>query len=278
MAPDSTKSIVEAQSSSNAQFRPLHIGVCADSSDKGCRRRATELAGRLGLSLVDADDGQHGILLAFVEDRLELRLCECRGPNPLFVDFANGPLGYASRINRFGMLFQAVGFRSGRPRVLDVTAGMGHDAFRLAYHGCEVNAVERSSILHALLEDGLARAASNPELHAQLGDRLHLIHADARDVLRELAPDAAPDVIYLDPMFPPKKKSALAKAEMRILRQLVGDDPDAGELFAMAMNVARKRVVVKRHRHAAALAPSPTHSHGDKTTRFDVYMTGTNRG
>jgi len=73
-------------------------------------------------------------------------------------------------------------------------------------------------------------------------------------------------------MFPPQKKSALVKVEMRILRQLVGDDPDAGELFELARAVARQRVVVKRHRHAAPLSPNPTHSLSDKTTRYDVYV------
>ena len=38
-------------------------------------------------------------------------------------------------------------------------------------------------------------------------------------------------------------KTALVKAEMRILRRIVGDDPDAAELFQIARSVARKRVV-----------------------------------
>ena len=81
-----------------------------------------------------------------------------------------------------------------------------------------------------------------------------------------------PDVVYFDPMFPPPKKSALPKVEMRILRQLVGDEPDASELFDLARAVARRRVVVKRHRLAEPRAPDPTHSHSDKTTRYDVYV------
>ena len=112
---------------------------------------------------------------------------------------------------------------------------------------------------------------------------VQLLHADARDFLRQMrstaapgcvsTPAEAPDVVYLDPMFPPKQKSALVKKEMRILRQLVGDDADAGELFELACALARQRVVVKRLRHAEPLAPNPTHSHRDKTTRYDVYLT-----
>ncbi len=243
-------------------------------------------------------DGDHGFLTV-TDDRLELRFEAPGGPRPLYVDFVNGPLGYARRVNRFGSLFDAIGFRRGRPTVFDVTAGLGADAFRLAYHGCRVTAIERSEIVFKLLEDGLRRALGVPEVQVQLQDRLTLVHADARDILRQLAPHegtpirdslagarvsrttasrsrlpatAAPDVVYIDPMYPPRKKSALAKIELRILRQIVGDDPDAPELFRLARAVARQRVVVKRPRHAEPLGPSPSHSHDDQSTRYDVYV------
>lgn len=217
-------------------------------------------------------DPLHDAQLTATAERLELRFPQRGGPGPLYVDFVGGPLGYARRVNRFGLLFQAVGFRNGRPTVFDATAGLGRDAFWLAYHGCRVTAVERSPILFALLQDGLERAARVPEIRERLGDRLHLLHADARDLLQRLGPADMPDVVYLDPMFPLRKKSGLVKVEMRILRRLVGDDPDAGELFALARAVARQRVVVKRHRHAEPLAPNPSHSLSDKTTRYDVYV------
>jgi 16S rRNA (guanine1516-N2)-methyltransferase len=84
--------------------------------------------------------------------------------------------------------------------------------------------------------------------------------------------DEFPEVVYLDPMFPPKKKSALVKIEMRVLRQLVGDDEDAAVLFESAARVARKRVVVKRMRLAPELVPNPTIVFEGKTTRYDVYL------
>lgn len=225
-----------------------------------------------GTPFLHARDPSRDMQLTTTNERLELRFAQPGGPRPLYVDFVDGPVGYTRRVNRFGLLFQAVGFRRGRPAVLDATAGLGADAFRLAYHGSRVTAVERSPILFALLQDGLARAARVPEIHEHLGDRLQLVHADARDILLRFAPQDAPDVVYLDPMFPPKKKSALVKVEMRILRQLVGDDSDAGELFELACAVARQRVVVKRHRSAEPLGRSPTHSYCDKTTRYDVYV------
>lgn len=260
------------------------VAVCAAESAEPIQSRAAQLAAELDLPLVDADAGTADLLLTVTAERLELRYLQRGGPGPLYVDFVAGPLGYARRLNRFGLLFQAVGFRSGRPTVLDATAGLGRDAFRLAYHGCRVTAVERSPVLFALLQDGLERAAHEPEIQERLGDRLRLLHADARDILRQLAQYGgnaggdeatlvdAPDVVYLDPMFPPAKKSALVKVELRTLRHVVGDDPDGGQLFELARAVARQRVVVKRHRHAEPLAPNPTHSHADKTTRYDVYL------
>jgi len=292
------------------------------SSGDSLHRLAAQLAAQLGLPLVRAGDPAYDMLLTVTAERLELRfpqrgkpLTQPRvesikgwnakrrsrvkgGPGPLYVDFVGGPLGYARRVNPFGLLFKAVGFRGGRLTLLDATAGLGRDAFRLAYHGCHVTAIERSPILFALLQDGLERAARVPDIRERLGDRLHLVHADARDFLQQKcstaapgcgvaqasslcgrptlgcipSPEDAPDVVYLDPMFPPKKKSALVKVEMRILRRLIGDDPDAGELFALARAVARQRVVVKRHRLADPLAPNPSHSHSDKTTRYDVYL------
>ena len=82
----------------------------------------------------------------------------------------------------------------------------------------------------------------------------------------------APDVVYLDPMFPLRKRSALAKKEMRVLRRLVGDDEDAGELLEVARRAARRRVVVKRTPEAPPLAAAPTMSYRGKLVRYDVYL------
>ena len=84
--------------------------------------------------------------------------------------------------------------------------------------------------------------------------------------------EAAPDVVYLDPMYPPKKKSALVKKEMRICRMLVGEDEDAGELLEIARRVARRRVVVKRLRHAPPLKANAAAEYVGRTVRYDVYQ------
>jgi 16S rRNA (guanine1516-N2)-methyltransferase len=82
-----------------------------------------------------------------------------------------------------------------------------------------------------------------------------------------------PDVIYLDPMYPHKEKSALVKKEMRVFQSLVGEDLDADALLAPAIALAKYRVVVKRPSYAPPLAnKKPSTSINMKKNRFDVYV------
>ena len=82
----------------------------------------------------------------------------------------------------------------------------------------------------------------------------------------------AADVVYLDPMFPHRDKSALVKKEMQVFRTIVGDDEDSGQLLASALKHARYRVVVKRPRKAPAIeGPEPTTRVEGKSSRYDVY-------
>ncbi len=219
----------------------------------------------------------HGVvpefLLVISEHRLEL--CETRrsGGRPIFVDFTagwSGP-GHNLGLSRRQPIALAVGLRRGPVSVVDATAGLARDSFLLASLGCRVIAVERCAVLGALVRDGLVRgqAAGLPGIRSAL-DRITLIVDDARNVLPEMKA-APPDVVYLDPMYPPKKKTALSRKEMRVCRRLVGDDPDAGELLAIARRVAGRRVVVKRHPHASPLAPAPAMRFQGKKARYDVY-------
>ena len=152
--------------------------------------------------------------------------------------------------------------------MLDVTAGLGRDAFVLALLGCKVTMCERSRILCDVLQDGLQRAEKEAWFRAL---SLTLINIDAVDYLKNI--NIKPDVIYIDPMFPEKTKSALVKKEMRVLREVVGDDKDAEELFTIALKQAKKRVVVKRARLAPAVtAHKPQIVFTGESSRFDVYI------
>jgi 16S rRNA (guanine1516-N2)-methyltransferase len=85
-------------------------------------------------------------------------------------------------------------------------------------------------------------------------------------------PVAQPDVIYIDPMYPERKKSALVKKDMQILQRLHGKDVNASELLENALLFAKKRVVVKRPINAETLSSRiPNTCIKSKKTRYDIY-------
>lgn len=176
---------------------------------------------------------------------------------------------------------RAVGLRGAKipPRVIDLTSGLARDSFVLATLGCPVLAIERQLEIHQLVVDGLENAQQDPTTAEALGERLQLLHGDAIDLLAEwplgALADFAPDVLYLDPMHPPRPKSALPRKEMRLFRQLVGEDSDQEQLLAAARATGVRRVVVKRPSFAPPLALGVSSSVPGKTTRFDVYLAAT---
>ena len=196
-----------------------------------------------------------------------------RGSQELALDFIGGRVGHRRRFGggRGQHLPRAAGFTNANtPTVIDATAGLGRDAFLLASLGAHVTLLERSAGVHRHLEDGLSAARAAGSHVAEIVARMTLIHGDAKFLLSGLTAD----VVLVDPMHPPRKKSSLAKKEMRLLRQLVGDDFDALELMQAALASATKRVVLKWPLHADALRglPKPCHQIVGKTTRYDVFM------
>lgn len=170
-------------------------------------------------------------------------------------------------------LARAIGLQPGySPLVLDATAGLGRDGFILASLGCRVVLCERSAIIHALLQDGLKRAGTDPRL-STIVSRITLSAEDSRTLLPMLAHEHRPDVIYLDPMFPSRtKKSALVKKEMRMIRRMVGEDGDSIALLQAAIACAGKRVVCKRPIQAAPIEGQPDFSITTPKHRFDIYL------
>ena len=214
--------------------------------------------------------------LVLTHERLELREQGPSAPGPVYVDFITGAADYRRRWGggRQQPLARAVGLKgSAGPTVIDLTAGLGQDAFVLACLGCSLRLVERSPIIAALLRDGLRRASLHPDIGAVVTQRMRLQIADGRDYLSGLHESQWPDVIYLDPMYPQRRKTALASKEMRLLRVLAGDDLDAPELLTTALIHARRRVVVKRPRRAPALSEAmPDAQIIAPNTRFDLYL------
>ena len=196
-----------------------------------------------------------------------------QAPGAVRVDFVEGAVAHR---RLFGggtgqMIAKAVGVQPGvRPQVLDATAGLGRDAFVLASLGCSMTLIERQPLIAALLEDGLARARQSAEV-APIAAQMRLLQGNAIELLSAWT-DEAPQVIYLDPMFPHRDKSALVKKEMRLFRPLVGDDLDAPALLAAALALASHRVVVKRPRKAPCIeGAKPSYVLEGKSSRYDIY-------
>jgi len=214
------------------------------------------------------------LLLLFDEQGLALQVTGKGAPGPVRAEFVTGKMGYRREHGGGAgqLVAKAVGLQKTQAplHVLDATAGLGQDAFVLAGLGCRVTLLERNPVIHALLADGLARAALNPDC-APIVARMELKPGSSIEWLQQAGPDVA-DVIYLDPMFPHRDKSALVKKEMQVFRRVVGDDDDSSELLAAALASARYRVVVKRPRKAPAVeGPEPATRIEGKSSRYDIY-------
>lgn len=236
------------------------------------------LAERLSLPMLGVADPRRldepGLLLLLDEGGLCLQATGRKAAGPVRAEFVSGKAGYRREHGGGSgqLIAKAVGLQKARVplTVLDATAGLGQDAFVLAGLGCRVILHERCAAVHALLEDGLARALSHPQT-APIVSRMLLQPEDSMQALAG-QPENPVDVIYLDPMFPHRDKSALVKKEMRLFRDLVGNDEDAPELLRRALEHARYRVVVKRPRKAEALAgPLPATRVEGKSSRYDIY-------
>lgn len=214
--------------------------------------------------------------LQLSEEHLQLVDLEDASVGAVYVDFVGGAVGHRRRFGggRGQPIARAVGLKGGAtPSVVDATGGLGRDAFVLASLGCDVTLIERSAVVAALLEDGLLRAGRDEVIGPWVRERMHLVHSDAVSWMEALPEERFPDVVYLDPMFPHRRKSAQVKKEMRLLQLLLGGDEDADSLLPAALRIARKRVVVKRPDYAPDLAEmAPSMRIESKKNRFDVYV------
>lgn len=222
-----------------------------------------------------AEQADSGLVLWLDAQGLHLKTLDDLKMGTVQVDFASDAMAWRRQHGggKNEAVAKAVGIKPGfRPQVLDATAGLGRDAFILASLGCQVIMLERVNAVAALLDDGLQRAANDPELSQWLPQRLKLLPASALDTLSAWQAEV-PDVVYLDPMFPHRKKAALVKKEMRLFQLLLGPDLDADALLAPALCLAKKRVVVKRPSGAPYLNnQKPSLEMQGKANRFDIYL------
>ena len=188
--------------------------------------------------------------------------------------FIEGPILHRLKYGkgRGQNLAKAVGMKSNKNRnIIDATAGLGYDSFILASLGANVTLIERSKRMHELLQNGINEGISFGGEIQRIINRMELLFGDSKDIL----PKLSPEVIMIDTMYKDRKKTALVKNNMRLVREIVGPDSDYIELLKVALNCARHRVVLKQPRYADPIKEIRKCSHQilGRTIRYDVYMT-----
>lgn len=195
--------------------------------------------------------------------------------------------------------------------VCDLTAGLASDSCIMASGGAaSVLLVEKDPIVAVLLQDAFRRMEmiaksdldgvnSDKELISRATDLSNKLSFEENDAilvaqrfaqLKDSIDDDSgadrPDICYLDPMFPPRTKSALVKKNMNILHGLLEtqseEDADErrrqeAELLKAALGAARQKVVVKRPVQAPPLGgdfvdKKPSNVINGSVNRWDIYV------
>jgi len=248
--------------------------ICIVCPDNTKQQQAKALATQSGLPLLGEKSDDFDLQLCFDDDYVEL--FDTALNTSIYVDFVEGALAHRQQFGggRGQAIARAIGLKHGNtPSVLDITAGLARDAFVLACMGCKITLVEQSLVLYTLIDDGIRRGLANPVSAEVLKNFMNLVYADSILCMEHMDRETMPDVIYIDPMYPERKKSALVKKDMQILQHLLGKDENAEALLKTALEYAGKRVVVKRPIHAEKVGDiKPSTSISSKKTRYDVYL------
>lgn len=163
-------------------------------------------------------------------------------------------------------------------KIVDATLGLAEDFFYIYQmlsksipleQNFKLIGIEQNAALFVLLHQALQEC--NPNENGTF------IFGNSLDVLPTLT---NVDVIYLDPMFPDKKKSALPRKEMQIFKTLLNSEMyshlnlDATQLLENALQIAKDRVVVKRPIKGPSIESKykVNHSFLGSAIRYDMYL------
>ena len=188
------------------------------------------------------------------------------------------------------LLLQAVKMTS-ESKIIDATAGFGHDSLILASTGAQTIMLEQQPLMALLLlaeQQRMSKLANWQKLMA----RLQIIHTDALSYFANVnnalvsEDNKTVDVVYLDPMFPEDSyqdsktgKGAKVGKNMQALHQLARPPTldEEQQLLKSALAVVGHngsgRVIVKRPQFAPQLAnQTPSESWHNEAVRFDGYF------
>ncbi|MGP9688229.1 class I SAM-dependent methyltransferase [Psychrobacter sp. AOP22-C1-C5] len=186
------------------------------------------------------------------------------------------------------LLLQAAKMTS-ESKVIDATAGFGHDSLILASTGAQTIMLEQQPLMALLLLAEQQRMTALPNWQ-KLMSRLQIINTDAISYFENVSchsddTDKSIDVIYLDPMFPEDSyqdsktgKGAKVGKHMQALHMLARPPTleEEGQLLQSALAVVSQhsgRVIVKRPQFAPLLANQPaSECWHNEAVRFDGYF------
>ena len=227
--------------------------------------RAREAAQQLELQYRSHQDSA-GLILVVGETSAWLELEGVK----VAVQFDSAAMQHRRKGGHNELLGRAVGLKADRkPPIWDATGGLGRDAFVLADLGCQVTLCERVPVLAWLLNQAVqAAAVSGVDQVRAAAEKMSVLAADSKT---QRAP--AGTVIYLDPMFPERKKAAAVKKEAAMLQHLADQTDDGESLWQWAWDQPVERIVVKRPLRAPILGHiRPAHTLKGKSVRFDVFI------
>lgn len=178
------------------------------------------------------------------------------------------------RQDRLGkeLLVRAARIRGARGPLsaVDATAGLGEDSILLAAAGYRVTLCERDEVIAALLRDALERAANDARL-ADVAARMTLVEGDAVATLEQL--EASPDLVFLDPMFPERRRRAATNKKLQLFQRLERPCENEEALMRAALAAHPRKVVVKRPLKGPYLAGvKPSSSLAGKVVRYDIVV------
>ena len=232
--------------------------------DNGDRDAADMLSRQLGVPL--ADSMGEALTLVFDGSGLSLVGSGMRYQG----DFARTLNRVTKGRLHHEMLVKLAKTKTEHPVAVDAAAGMGEDSFLLAAAGYEVYLFEQDAVIAALLRDALYRAGEDDRLREIVG-RMHLSEGNSIELMPRLG--ITPEIVYLDPMFPPRKKSGLIHKKLQLIQKLEQPCADERELFDAAAAMHPKKIIIKRPLNGAPLADrKPSYTVKGKAIRYDVVV------
>ena len=243
--------------------------ITVSYTDDACYKHAVAISNKLKLPL-SFDKKESTIEIIVTNEGVHLLAKEI-SKQSFLLDFAT----IESKLRKYGNLskhplIKAIGVTHKNATIIDATAGFAKDSVIMKLYGCNVIALEKNPVVSVLIDDAVSRLHNGHLLRD-----IKFVFADSIIYLSNL--DSKPDIIFLDPMFPSRSKNSLVKKPMQILQLLnkyITND-DVGRLLNISLQMATKKVIVKRPSIAGFLAdnkPSYQITHG-QTTRYDVYLT-----